>query len=99
LITEAVAETKDLGIPLYGAFLDASKAFDVVWHEGMLAKLYELGISGPLWLLYRDMYRAMTSSVKWDGFLSPKFEEGQCVRQGGPLLNSSKPGEICYWKY
>ena len=34
LLSEAIAEAKDQNIPLYVAFLDASKAFDVVWHGG-----------------------------------------------------------------
>jgi hypothetical protein len=32
--------------PLYIAFLDLSKAFDRVWREGLLAKLWESGIQG-----------------------------------------------------
>jgi hypothetical protein len=30
---------------LFAAFIDASKAFDVVWHESMLRKLFYTGIS------------------------------------------------------
>ncbi|KAK3089378.1 hypothetical protein FSP39_003138 [Pinctada imbricata] len=38
LLTEAISE--DLKKMLYATFLDASKAFDVVWHDSMLHKLY-----------------------------------------------------------
>jgi hypothetical protein len=40
LLTEAIAESLDNNEPLYAAFIDASKAFDVVWHESMLRKLF-----------------------------------------------------------
>ena len=51
-------------VHLYDAFLDASKAFDVVWHEGMFHKLNELGVTDDLWLLYRNLYSNMSSTVK-----------------------------------
>ena len=37
-------------------FLDISKAFDRVWHEGLIHKLKSYGISGPLLSLLRDFF-------------------------------------------
>ena len=37
-----------------GVFLDISKAFDRVWHEGLLFKLQQNGISGELITLIKD---------------------------------------------
>ena len=54
LLTEAIAESKDLKQPLFSAFLDASKAFDVVWHNSMLRKLYLYGLQGTDRLLMKD---------------------------------------------
>ncbi|KAK3085377.1 hypothetical protein FSP39_002384 [Pinctada imbricata] len=83
LLTEAIAEAKDLKKMLYATFLDASKAFDVVWHDSMLHKLYHYGLKGTDWLLMKEWYQNMSSQVKWEGSLSTKFMELQGVRQGG----------------
>ena len=37
-----------------GNFLDISKAFDKVWHEGLLYKLESIGISGNLLNIFRS---------------------------------------------
>ena len=78
-----MAEAQDNNQVIYAALLDASKAFDVVWHDGMLLDIYELGITGDLWLIYKSMYSNMTSQVKWEREISEPFTEGQGVRQGG----------------
>ena len=40
-----------------GVFLDISKAFDKVWHEGIIHKLKRNGISGNLLSLLTDFLR------------------------------------------
>ena len=44
MFTEAIAEAKDKGQPLYATALDTMKAFDTVWHESLLRKLYIRGM-------------------------------------------------------
>ena len=83
LLSEVIAEAGDNKEPLYTLYLDASKAFDVVYHNGMLNQLHAMGIPGDLWMLLNDSYAGMTSALKWDGQLSRKFQEGQGLRQGG----------------
>ena len=39
-----------------GVFLDISKAFDRVWHDGLIFKLNSYGISGGLLSLIRSFY-------------------------------------------
>jgi hypothetical protein len=83
LLSEAISEAKDRNIPLYVAFLDATKAFDVVWHKSLLCKIHSLGVDGDLWAMYNNMYKQLSSQVKCHGVLSRSFMEKQGVRQGG----------------
>ena len=43
-ITDKLSETLDRGKEARMIFLDAAKAFDRVWHEGVLFKLEQLGV-------------------------------------------------------
>ena len=47
-ITHYIYQSLDDGLETRGVFLDISKAFDKVWHEGLLFKLKQNGISGNL---------------------------------------------------
>ena len=50
VFSEALDKKKDVRI----VFCDVSKAFDKVWHEGLLYKLKMIGISGSLLDWFRD---------------------------------------------
>ena len=50
-----------------GNFLDISKAFDKVWHEGLLYKLESLGISGNLLNLFRSFLNDRHQRVVLNG--------------------------------
>ena len=51
LLSEAIAEAGDYKQPLYTLYLDASKAFDVVYHNGMLNQFHAICMLGDLWML------------------------------------------------
>ena len=100
LLTEAIAESKDKKKQIYAAFIDASKAFDVVWHDSLLIRLFESGIVGNDWLLVHDWYQNLKSKVKWEDGLSVAFNEHQGVRQGGimsPTLYKTFINPLLNW--
>ena len=47
-ITHEIYKSFDDGLEVRSVFLDISKAFDKVWHEGVIFKLKQNGISGDL---------------------------------------------------
>ncbi|KAK3105783.1 hypothetical protein FSP39_005674 [Pinctada imbricata] len=85
LITEAFAEAKDKNEPLIMQTLDAEKAFDIVWHNGLLRKLYNDGVGGDLWLLVKSLHTDAHTIVKWQGEYTHPIPIKQGIRQGAKL--------------
>ena len=72
-----------------GVFLDISKAFDKVWHDGLIYKLQMYGIGDPLLSLLRDFLRDRLQRVVLNGKESTWEQILAGVPQGsilGPLL-------------
>ena len=74
IITEAYAEAKDKNEPLIMQTLDAEKAFDVVWHDSLLRKLYKDGVRGDLWLLVKSLHTDSHTIVKSGPYIPRGFE-------------------------
>ena len=89
IVQEAILHTRESGMKCFVALLDARKAFDCVWHNGLLVKLFHYGIKGNLWLLLHFWYQQLTSVVRWEANVSRSFSILQGVYQGAllsPLL-------------
>lgn len=83
VLQESARYCKERDSKLYACFLDTRQAFDRVWHDGLLYKLHERGISHKLWLTAAEMHRGMSSCVVHRGFKSHSFQVAQGTRQGG----------------
>ena len=88
-ITHEIFSSFDDNYEVRGVFLDISKAFDKVWHEGIIRKLKRNRISGNLLSLLTDFLRNRKQGVILNGQSSswPNINAG--VPQGsilGPLL-------------
>jgi hypothetical protein len=69
--------------------LDISRAFDRVWHKGLLTKLMSLGIGGQLYRWLRDFLSGRSIRVVLNGQVSSTAKINAGVPQGsilGPTL-------------
>ena len=79
----------DDGFEVRGVFVVISKAFDKVWHEGLIFKLEQNGISDNLLNLLYDFLRNGKQRVLLNGQVSDWSDVRAGVPQGfilGPLL-------------
>ena len=67
-IHEAFEDPKS--IEVRAVFLDISKAFDKVWHDGLIFKLKQNGITGNLLKLFESYLQNRKQRVVLNGFYS-----------------------------
>ena len=88
-IYNTFCKSLDEGKEVRAVFCDISKAFDRVWHEGLLFKLKSIGISDSLLLWFRDYLPRRKQRVVLPGAASSWKHIKAGVPQGsilGPLL-------------
>ena len=79
----------DDGFEVRSVFLDIPKAFDKVWHEGIIFKLQQNGISDDLLNILSDFLRNRKQRVTLNGQSSSWTNVNAGISQGsvlGPLL-------------
>ena len=67
---------------IYTCFVDFKKAFDSVWHEGLLHKLLQIDVGGCFYKLIQNLYSNSPCTLKI----------GRSQNQILPLLERSTPG-------
>ena len=70
---------------IYCAFVDYSKAFDLIERSSLWIKLLNNGINGKILDVIKNVYVKAKSCIKLDGKLSDYFNCGKGVRQGENL--------------
>ena len=82
-IFEAINHMIERGSNVFICFLDVRKAFDTVWIDGLLFKLFiKFRIRERMWLALRSLYTGMKAHVLCFGSLSRKFDTLQGTGQG-----------------
>ena len=74
---------------IYACFVDFRKAFDSVWHDGLLYKLSKINVQGKFYSLITSLYSKSTCSVRIGNNKTRSFQYARGVRQGcilNPLL-------------
>lgn len=88
-LTNDIAVTLTRRSSLAAAFLDVEKAFDSVWHKGLLYKMAQLQIPSHLIKWTRNYLEGRTVKVNVNGAQSQTFEPSAGLPQGStisPLL-------------
>ena len=88
-ICQNIAKHIDNGDEVVAVFLDLTKAFDRVWHAGLLHKLQQIGIQGSIHRLLSSYLEHRTQYVSLEGAESSSLRLHAGVPQGsvlGPLL-------------
>ena len=59
---------------IFACFVDLRRAFDIVWHDGLLYKLMQNGIGKIFFTIIRNMYKCCQLAVKIENEYSDFFK-------------------------
>ena len=85
LLKQIIFSYLQQGSPIFSIFLDASKAFERVFHELLFRKLLLRDVSPCFIRLLQYWYRQQQMRVRWGSQLSQSFGVSNGVRQWGKL--------------
>ena len=85
ILREAIDYNVRKGESVYIALLDIQKAFDTVWINGLLYKMYELGVNMKTLRIIFECFENFKSAVLISGEYGRWFNPERGVHQGAPL--------------
>ena len=74
---------------LFVCCIDSTKAYDMLWRDGLWYHLHNIGIVGKMWRVIKNLYNNTSASVIINGILTESFLIDKGVKQGdvlSPLL-------------
>ena len=75
-------KSREQNLPLYIAFIDLTKAFDLVSRDGLFKALEKIGCPPKLHSMIESFHSNMKGTVQFNGNLSEDFEIRSGVKQG-----------------
>ena len=84
-LTQSLKQNIKKGFVTSAVFLDVEKAFDQVWHTGLLHKMKKLDMDHSLLRWIKSFLSERSMSVKIDNIKSDYFRPKHGVPQGSPL--------------
>ena len=88
ILLETINHMLEHGSKGFGCFLDVRKAFDTIWIDSPLYKLFsELGIRGCMWLAIKDFYTGVRAQVLYSSSLSKTSDISQGTGQSTVLTS------------
>ena len=83
LLQEVLTHNIERGNKVYITYFDTQTAFDCVWINGLLYKLYKYGVKGKLWKIIKKSYENCKAAVYHNYTTSNFFDVLIGVKQGG----------------
>jgi exonuclease III len=85
ILHEIIALFRERGLPLYLAFLDVKRAYDRVWRDGLLYRLWSKGVKGRMFRFIRNMLSSIKRQIVVNGRKSEEFHIRVGLPQGAVL--------------
>ena len=82
IVNKYIFKTRGRDSCLYACFVDFKAAFDSVWRDALLMKLYNYGVGGSFLKLVKDLHVDVYYCLKINGGLANAFRSAIGVKQG-----------------